>query len=196
MELSNRSTDSAELIRSIKKGEKELLKAFYLAEAEPFKAWISSKFGMKQSSELTDIYQECILILNENIRRGLLDNLESSVKTYLYGIAKHLVLKKYNRELKEGGQVEELKEHVVFLSQDDQTDEQIKLREHASRLVREMEEPCRSILMAFYYDQLSSKEIAHRMNYKNETVVRNQKKRCMDRLKNALMPYYQETTML
>ncbi len=46
-------------------------------------------------------------------------------------------------------------------------------------------EPCRSLLIGFYYEKLSMEELANKLNYKNENVAKQQKLRCKDRLKNA-----------
>jgi RNA polymerase sigma-70 factor (ECF subfamily) len=58
----------------------------------------------------------------------------------------------------------------------------------ASRIKKEigtMLEPCKSLIILFYYDSLSFKEIASRMGYKNEGVAKNQKKRCLQKLREA-----------
>ena len=196
MELNREPIDSQKLIDSIKRGEKDLLKSFYLSEAEAFKNWLAAKFDMKNVLEATDVYQDAILILTENIRKGLLDDLKSSVKTYLYAIGKHILLKQYNKRIREEEELESLTEHIGFLQSNSDVDNQKELKEQAKMAVEAMEEPCKSILIASYYERLSAQLIADRMNYKNESVVRNQKKRCMDRLKKSLAPVYQKMMKL
>ncbi len=49
-------------------------------------------------------------------------------------------------------------------------------------LVYQLGEPCRKILMLFYYENLSMKEIVDHLPYENEQVVRNKKYKCLQQL--------------
>jgi DNA-directed RNA polymerase specialized sigma subunit len=49
-------------------------------------------------------------------------------------------------------------------------------------LVYELGEPCRKLLMLFYYENLSMKEILTYLPYENEQVVRNKKYKCLQQL--------------
>jgi DNA-directed RNA polymerase specialized sigma24 family protein len=46
-------------------------------------------------------------------------------------------------------------------------------KEKVIRLVEELGETCRKILLLFYYEDLSMKEILEQTEYENEQVVRN-----------------------
>jgi DNA-directed RNA polymerase specialized sigma subunit len=50
----------------------------------------------------------------------------------------------------------------------------------------ELGETCRKILVHYYYDDLSMKEIFERMDYESEQVVRNKKYKCMKQLTQML----------
>jgi DNA-directed RNA polymerase specialized sigma subunit len=47
-------------------------------------------------------------------------------------------------------------------------------------------EGCKKILLAFYYENLSMKEILNTMNYENDQVLRNKKHKCLKQLEQLL----------
>ena len=54
------------------------------------------------------------------------------------------------------------------------------------RLVGELGETCRKILLLFYYENLSMKEILEATDYENEQVVRNKKYKCLKQLEQMV----------
>ena len=53
-------------------------------------------------------------------------------------------------------------------------------------LVAALGETCRTILLLFYYENLSMKEILEATDYENEQVVRNKKYKCLKQLEKML----------
>lgn len=49
------------------------------------------------------------------------------------------------------------------------------------KALRELSEACRKILYAYYYDELSMKEIAIKLNYSNADTAKQQKSRCFSK---------------
>ncbi len=174
------------LISSVKAGGKGLLKEFYLQQSSAFSNWLEKTFPGLGEEEIKDLYQDAILIMVDNIRAGKLDELQSSCKTYFFAIAKHLVYKRFDRKSKIEKEEKKLTEQLRFNMLDQSGDE---LSAKAAELVRNMDEPCKSILLYAYYENLKAATIAEKMDYADETVVRNQKSRCMKRLKEMLTPY-------
>jgi DNA-directed RNA polymerase specialized sigma24 family protein len=54
------------------------------------------------------------------------------------------------------------------------------------RLVGELGETCQKILLLFYYENLSMKEILDVTEYENEQVVRNKKYKCLKQLEQMI----------
>ncbi|MEM8894015.1 MAG: sigma-70 family RNA polymerase sigma factor [Bacteroidota bacterium] len=176
---------SGELIRLVKEGDTEAIKPFYLSEKSGFKTWLSSKFEV-QGEEINDLYQESMIILLENIRKGLLDQMSSELKTYLYAIGKHLVYNRYKQKRKNADHLDALREHLVFHLDQGNDPEREQWSKMMATVVEGLLEPCKSILLLFYYQNLKASQISRQLGYKNEGVVRNQKKRCIDSLKHRL----------
>ncbi|MGB3464490.1 MAG: sigma-70 family RNA polymerase sigma factor [Cyclobacteriaceae bacterium] len=172
------------IVGSLSEGNDEPYRAFYLREREDFIQWCF-KHAKLDEQESKDLYQESQMYLYENIVGGRLENLTSSLKTYLYSIAKNQLRVRFKKMVVIQKHEENLTEHLVFLKGLEGTDPANK--EKISRLaesITAMAEPCRSLLVLFYYENLRFRQIAERLGYKNESVAKNQKKRCLERLRS------------
>jgi DNA-directed RNA polymerase specialized sigma24 family protein len=54
------------------------------------------------------------------------------------------------------------------------------------KAVKEMGEPCHTILVKQYWEDKGGEEIALEMNYKNTDTAKTQKYKCIQKLKNEL----------
>jgi RNA polymerase sigma factor (sigma-70 family) len=134
-----------------------------------------------------DIFQEVIIAFVNLVKAGKFRG-ESSIKTFLYSLNKNIWL----NELKKRGrsQIREMKyeerasdrtEHGVNLA--------LEARETNSELMKVMDElgeNCKKILLLYYYENQSMKEILTSLNYENEQVVRNKKYKCLKRLEELI----------
>lgn len=172
-----------EIVDQLKEGEEALFKAFYLREQEKFISWCQKELSLG-SDEARDAYQEAQMYLYENIVHGRLNQLSSQLSTYLYSIAKNQVFMKFRKESTVLKHESRLNEHLVFLkSTEDLGSDKAHAAVQIKKEIDRMLEPCRSLLKLFYYESLSFKDIAQRLGYKNDNVAKNQKKRCLERLR-------------
>ncbi|MCR9249681.1 MAG: sigma-70 family RNA polymerase sigma factor [bacterium] len=173
-----------EIINGLLSGDEKGFKAFYKQELNPFISWSKKEWNMDDQAA-HDLYQDVQMYVYENILQRKLKNLTSSLRTYLYAIAKNQMSLKFRKATTVNEHESKLTEHLSFLTGLDQVDDtklkQVKLIQEAIKL---MLEPCKTLLKLFYYDGLSFKVISERMDYKNESVAKNQKKRCLDRLRS------------
>ena len=63
-----------------------------------------------------------------------------------------------------------------------QEEKQITIRDS----LRQLGDPCKSILLYFYYEQNTMEQIAERLGYTNADNAKNQKYKCLKRLKAVL----------
>jgi RNA polymerase sigma factor (sigma-70 family) len=56
----------------------------------------------------------------------------------------------------------------------------------AEKVLQELKDRCREILLFFYQDRLSLKDIATRMGYSSENTAKNQKYKCLEAARNRL----------
>jgi RNA polymerase sigma factor (sigma-70 family) len=143
-----------------------------------------SNQGSMEDAE--DIFQEVLVnfiaLLQEDKFRG-----ESSVKTFLFSLNRFSwlnELKKRGRALAREKNYEREKDKyeadVSHLMIEKESTEKIL------DLVKELGETCRKILVMFYYENFSMKEILEQLDYETEQVVRNKKYKCLKQLEKMI----------
>ena len=170
-------------IQELKSGNELVLKELYLQHQQACLAFVKKQYQMSDT-DASDIYQDTILALYENILSGRLQQLESNVRTYILAIAKNLCRKKFSSSQKE---VDALSAKLEYLTEEEtySTEEELKIQQLESAL-EQMGEPCSSILKWFYYKRLGLKAIAEELGYQSTDVAKTQKSRCMKQLKKAV----------
>jgi len=146
------------------------------------------KYGLN-NDDLEDIYQEAFIALRKHAINGKLNTVQSSLKTYLFGIGKFMIfntLKEknkttpYNITLHKAEQDIELIKYEI--NSDTLTKEQQLLRKYFITLGNK----CQEVLTLFYSRGLTIDEIVDFSNYANSSVVRSQKSRCLKTLKELI----------
>lgn len=182
-----------DIIRKIQSGGPAELAMVYEEHRDEFLHWIRKEYGCSEDDS-KDIYQVTILAFYENVRSGRLENLVSSVKTYLFGIGKNIVrdtMRKSNRQI--GIDQERwLKENLI-----DEPGDSIPESIYASarNALERLGEPCRKLVELFYYERKSMEEIVVALNYKNAETAKNQKCKCMKRLRKLCEEEMKRTTI-
>lgn len=160
------------------------IKFLYRAHFEELSVFVRQHDGSYQDSE--DIFQEVLLGFIEAVRTGKFRQ-ESSVKTFLYALTRNTwynELKKRNRT-----EMREMKYEQAKPDNDLDVSEYIAGRESRSQVLQVvdmLDEACKKILIAFYYENLSMRDILTKVNYENEQVVRNKKSKCLKKLAELL----------
>ncbi|RYZ96460.1 MAG: RNA polymerase sigma factor [Sphingobacteriaceae bacterium] len=140
--------------------------------------------GSEQDAE--DIFQEVVVGFISSVKQDKFRG-ESSVKTFLYTLNRFTWL----NELKKRGRAL-LREEKYGMDEEWETTDVSHLlagREERSMILNTMEkldEICRKILVAYYYDSLPMKEILPLVSYENEQVLRNKKYKCLKSLEQML----------
>lgn len=171
-----------EIISSIRAGSTEAIKTFYLDNKVGFKHFIQKNSQMDQEL-IEDIYQDAFIALIENIQRGKLDQLNSSLKTYLFSIGKFMMYKKS----KNGLWVDDVLWDQLWLYDDSgDTEEQEELIQLIQKKFYELSEACQRILKMTYYEGKKAEEILSEGSYSNKDVIKSQKSRCLALLKKLV----------
>lgn len=175
-----------EWLESVKKGNSKALELLYRAYRTEFVQWLCTKTSATQEIAL-DIFQESVLALYKNAKVGRLDNITSSIKTYLFAIGKRIFLYRNRQDkIKTDSLVVEdlpIKQLLVLPKETDTLTERQQL---ISELIGRLRPTCKNILYLFYYESQRLKDIAVRLNYKNTNVVKVMKIRCMEALKKLV----------
>ncbi len=140
--------------------------------------------------ENIDIYQDAYIIFHNNVMSGKVEELTSSVSTYLFSIGKYLIFDRMRKNKKTVGSsynLEIVKDDASLVETLDfdeggLTPEQELLRKHFGTLGKQ----CQELLTLFYYRGYSIDEIMEAGNYNSQNVVKSAKSRCMKSLKERI----------
>jgi RNA polymerase sigma factor (sigma-70 family) len=185
MEVIKNFPDS-ELVANLRTGKRmdETIKAIYRNHFESLGWYVQNNSGTRQDAE--DVFQEVVVSFIDLVKKDKFRG-ESSVKTFLYSLNRHVwlnELKRRGRALAREEKYEKGQERVEIDTSYKIADREEK--EKVMRLVEELGETCRKILLLFYYENLSMKEILEQTEYENEQVVRNKKYKCLKQLEQLI----------
>jgi len=182
-------------LQEIRNGNEAPIITIYENYREEFIVWAGRKYQLDQE-DAVDVFQESVICFYRNVVRGKVETISSSVKTYLFAIGKNIIrdkLKK-NDPLKVTQEIGEIdvshQPEIMELIYNEERAELVK------QLMQELQEPCNSLLRLFYYFNLSMKEIAQKMQYKNENVAKTQKMRCLNALKEKIKKRFNKDDLL
>jgi len=134
-----------------------------------------------EEEEAKDIYQEAFIVLYEKIKEGM--QLSCQVKTFLYSVSRRQWLKKLYEKNRFGGKVHEMEEFInveedMVQAEDREND---FMNMHFSLGL--LGEPCKTLITDYYVKHLNMEEIAEKFGYTNSNNAKNQKYKCLQRLK-------------
>ncbi len=139
--------------------------------------------------EAKDIYQEGVIVFYEKIKDNSLE-LSCQIKTYLYSVCRRLWLK---RLAEKGRFASKLEDSEPFLSVEDDLprhEEQERQFGIMTEALEQVGEPCRSLLEDFYIRTRNMQDITDKFGYVNTDTAKNQKYKCLQRLKKLFFATY------
>ena len=156
------------------------------------------KYFFVDKETVIDIFQDSILVLYKNIRSGKLtpENLKATLKTYLFSIGLYKLNTYFKDPDNDTSDIEEIMKAVETMKgvRDDSAIETRLFNEETKKIIRkevmELSEPCNRILLLFYYERKSLKEIARLVGYKSEQVAKNKRLDCVKLLKKKIEQKY------
>ena len=179
-----------ELLDGLRRREEKALGSVYKTYFPMILHFVGQNNGTEQ--EAKDIYQEAIIVLYENAQQADFV-LTCKIKTYLYSVCRRLWLKRISEKGRFIGKLEEFESFVPLEDERAELDE----RERQFRLMQEaleqLGEPCRTIMEDFFIHNLSMQQITDKMGYTNADNAKNQKYKCLMRLKKIFFTHYRST---
>ena len=180
------SFSDRELLDSLQSGAmvNECVRDIYRKHFDQLSWFVLHNNGNRQDAE--DIFQEVVVDFIEAVQKNTFRG-ESSVKTFLYSLNKYAWL----NELKRRGRAatREVKFDKEYDKEEVDVSHHIANREAKGlimRVVEQLGDTCKKILVMFYYEDLSMKEIVDKTEYETEQVVRNKKYKCLKQLEQML----------
>lgn len=179
-------TDDAILFALSGKGPAmdDVIRFLYRAHFGHLSQYVLHNNGSDADAE--DLFQEVIIQFIHLVRMGKFRG-EASVKTFLYALTRNLWL----NELKRKGRAQAREERYEMQTKNiaPHAVHHLEYRESASELmsvIGQLGENCKKILLLFYFENHSMKEILSLLNYENEQVVRNKKYKCLKKMEELV----------
>jgi RNA polymerase sigma factor (sigma-70 family) len=180
------TSDERVLLVDIAAGNPAVMDRIYKQHFPTVCKWIAKNGGSMDDG--ADIFQEAILVLFEKVQVPDF-TLTCSVGTYLFAIGKNLWFKKLQQRSKEPFT---LLDNTVSDGDDEgfnflddinhHHEKELNYAQLAAALSK-LGEPCKSLLEAYYHQDKNMIEIAAAFGYTNAENAKNQKYKCLTRLK-------------
>lgn len=178
--------------------EQALLQGFANNDAKAIETIYKQNYNMVQTliinnngsyDDAKDIFQEAMIALYEKTKSESFV-LTCKINTYVYSVCRRLWLKRLQQLGKYSNQIENLEETV---SVEDDIEMQKKRNAEFSimeRALASMGEPCKSLLEGYYLKKMDMQSLAKEFGYTNADNAKNQKYKCLMRLKKMFFAQY------
>lgn len=179
--------------------EQALLKGLANNDTKAIDTIYKDNFGMIQAfilnnngtyDDARDIFQEAMITLYEKAKSESFV-LTCQIKTYVYSVCRRLWLKRLQQAGRFVLQSEAVVEDLVPVEEDldfhERRNAEFSIMERA---LNSLGEPCKSILEAYYLKKQDMNEIAASFGYTNADNAKNQKYKCLMRLKKLFFAQY------
>jgi len=182
------------LIAAIHGGDERALAQLYRLHWPMVSHFVLQNSGSEDDAQ--DVYQEGVMVFYEKVRDGSLE-LSCQIKTYLYAVCRRLWLKRLTSKSRFGVRLLDEQEHGSLLNTG--AEEDLLIAEEQDRQFTTMDEalthlgePCRSLIEGFYLLDKSMQDLTAEFGYTNADSAKNQKYKCLVRLKKLFFTHYKE----
>ena len=181
-----------EFVAAIRRGDDRALAQLYRLHLPMISHYVLQNNGTED--EAKDVYQEGIMVFYEKVRDNSLE-LSCQIKTYLYAVCRRLWLKRLTEKTRFGGRLDDHEPYLETGAEADLVEAEERDRRFATmgEALDLIGEPCRSLLEGFYLLDKSMQQLTAEFGYTNADNAKNQKYKCLVRLKKLFFTHYQES---
>lgn len=179
------------LLHGLAKNDRKAIETIYRENYNLIQALILNNNGTAEDAK--DVFQEAMIVLYEKVQSGNFE-LNCQIKTFVYSVSRRIWLKRLmqqNRFLISDN-------HEEMVSIDEEAEEHEKRNAEFLMMEKAMSglgEPCKSLLEAFYMQKRTMLEIAAGFGYTNAENAKNQKYKCLMRLKKLFFSQYKNESL-
>ncbi|OSZ80347.1 RNA polymerase subunit sigma-70 [Chitinophagaceae bacterium IBVUCB2] len=175
------------LLEGLAVNDKKAVEAIYRENYNMVQSLVINNNG--SADDAKDVFQEAMIVLYENVRSGTFE-LNCQIKTYVYSVARRLWLKRLQQLSRYSPPVESM-EQVVPVEEEIEEHEKRNVEfEMMDKAISSLGEPCKSLLEAYYLQKQNMQVIAANFGYTNADNAKNQKYKCLMRLKKLFFAHY------
>jgi RNA polymerase sigma factor (sigma-70 family) len=175
------------LLQGLARSERKAIETIYRENYNMIQSLIINNSG--SADDAKDIFQETMIVLYEKVRSGSFE-LNCLIKTYVYSVSRRLWLKRLQQMNHFAPALDSL-DNTVPVEDDIEEIERINNEFQAmNKAIGSLGEPCKSLLEAYYLEKKTMQEIALSFGYTNAENAKNQKYKCLMRLKKIFFAQY------
>jgi RNA polymerase sigma factor (sigma-70 family) len=168
------------IVSEIRKKNEVALRELYKTNYPMIVNLICTNNGTEQ--EAKDVYQEAVIAFYERLQQEDF-TLTCRIKTYLYAVCRRLWLKRLAEKKRYNGNIPEAESFPGIEEEIESIEEKEERYSKMSIALQGLGEPCRGIIEDFYIHDLSMEDIRVKYGYTNADNAKNQKYKCLQRLK-------------
>jgi RNA polymerase sigma factor (sigma-70 family) len=178
--------------------EKALLEGLAASDKKAIETIYRDNYNMVQgliinnngsADDAKDVFQEAMIVLYEKARSGTFE-LNCQIKTYIYSVCRRLWLKRLQQLSRYSPPVETLESTVPVEDEIEEHEKRSSEFEMMDKAIGSLGEPCKSLLEAYYLQNQNMQVIAANFGYTNADNAKNQKYKCLMRLKKIFFTHY------
>ena len=175
------------LLKGLAQNDSRAVEALYKSHFSMIQHFVTNNNG--SFDDARDIFQEAMITLYEKVQ---LDNfaLTCQIKTYLFSICKNLWLKRLQQMGKYSAPLSAQEETISVEEDLDQFEKKDAAFAIMDRALNSLGEPCKSLLEGYYLNKKGMQELASQFGYTNADNAKNQKYKCLMRLKKLFFAQY------
>ncbi len=175
------------LLEGLAVNDKKAVEAIYRDNYNMVQSLVINNNG--SADDAKDVFQEAMIVLYENVRSGTFE-LNCQIKTYVYSVARRLWLKRLQQLSRYSPPVESLEQVVPVEDEIEEHEKRNSEFEMMDKAISSLGEPCKSLLEAYYLQKQNMQVIAANFGYTNADNAKNQKYKCLMRLKKIFFAHY------
>lgn len=175
------------LLKGLANNDSRAIDSIYKENFNMVQAFILNNNGSYDDAR--DIFQEAMIALYEKAKSESFV-LTCQIKTYIYSICRRLWLKRLQQQGRMLSQVDSLEETIPV-------EEDLELHEQRDaafaimdRALNSLGEPCKGLLEGYYIKKMGMQDLADAFGYTNADNAKNQKYKCLMRLKKLFFTQY------
>ena len=175
------------LLQGLAQSDKKAIETIYKENFSMIQSLILNNSG--SGDDAKDIFQETMIVLYEKVRSGTFE-LNCLIKTYVYSVSKRLWLKRLQQMNRYAPPLDGVHETVPVEEEIEEHERVNTEFEMMNKAIGSLGEPCKSLLEAYYLEKKNMQEIALSFGYTNADNAKNQKYKCLMRLKKIFFAQY------
>lgn len=176
-----------ELLKGLARNDKKAVETIYRENYNMIQVLVVNNNG--SADEAKDIFQEAMIVLYEKVRSGTFE-LNCLIKTYVYSVSRRLWLKRLQQLNRYPTGLENIDGVIPVEEEIEEHEKRNAEFEMMNKAISSLGEPCKSLLEAYYLQKRKMQEIAANFGYTNADNAKNQKYKCLMRLKKIFFTHY------